>query len=460
MYTTSKSHFEASGCVAYCFAGRRFTSCKLKWGTVLFILSLIVIVGISAAALSPVVQAAGSEAPPFTLTSIDGTMFSLGDYRGKVVVLDLMATWCPVCQAEMKELAQLRQAYNDVVMITISVDPTESDESLRGFKEKYNAEWLFARDTDNILVKYNAFSIPTIVVIDPRGYISFQKAALVSAKELTLEVEKAYSLGGEVPEGAEDTKPKVTVIFIQKILKTYGLYGIALLLGLWGFFAPCAFPLMPGYVSYYLGRYEGGTTLRGSVKAGIAAAAGIIGIFALIGAAVAIGGVAVQSYLTSYSKYFLPGVGFAIILLGLAMVFGKTEIFDRFGGILASYSSKLGGGARYSGLFLYGVGYGLASMGCLAPVFIALIFAGLAAGGAVEALLVFLFFSIGMGSMMLTVSVLVGTAKMKILERLKKMTPYISRACGLVLIIAGVIIIVGGEFLLELSISITRLLQG
>ncbi|MBE0517568.1 MAG: redoxin domain-containing protein [Methanophagales archaeon] len=396
----------------------------------LFILSLIVIGGISAAALSPVAQAAGSEAPPFTLTSIDGLNFSLSDYRGKVVVLDLMATWCPVCQAEMKELAQLRQEKTEVVILTVSVDPVERDESLRNFREEYNADWIFARDTDNILVKYNAFSLPTIVVIDPQGYISFQKAALVSTEELALEVEKAYSGGIEEPE--EPERPGKAVPPVT------GLYLLALLAGVMSFFAPCAFPLMPGYISYYLGRYEGGPTLRGSVKAGIASATGINGIFALIGAAVAVGGAAVKSYL----MYLAPGVGVAIILLGLAMVFGKTEIFDRFGGILSSYSSKLGGGARYSGLFLYGVGYGLASMGCQAPVFIALIFAGLASGGALEALLIFLSFSVGMGGMMLTVSVLVGSAKMTILERVRRMVPYINRACGVILIIVGVYFLV------------------
>jgi cytochrome c-type biogenesis protein len=422
--------FAASGAfggMGYWFAGRR--SAKLKVGATLFItLLLIAISGFSAAAVSPVAQAAGSEAPPFTLTSIDGTNFSLSDYRGEVVVLDLMATWCPLCKDEMEELSQLGQEYSDVVIMTISVYPLETAEDLRNYKEEHNADWLFARDTENILVKYNAFSLPTIVVIDPQGYISFQKSALVPVEELRSEVERAYSGGIEEPEEPEETAPTFA-----------GLYVLALLTGLMSFFAPCAFPLLPGYISYYLGRYEGGPTLSGAVKAGIAAATGINVMFALIGAAVALGGVAVKSYLT----YFAPGVGFVIVLLGLAMVFGKTEIFDKFGGKLSSYSSKIGGRARYSGLFMYGVGYGLASMGCQAPVFIALIFAGLASGGALEAFMVFVSFSIGMGSMMLAVSVIVGTAKMTILERMRKMTPYINRACGVILII------VGAYFLLE-----------
>jgi cytochrome c biogenesis protein CcdA/peroxiredoxin len=372
------------------------------------------------------VQAAGSEAPPFTLTSIEGTTFNLSDYQGKVVVLDLMATWCPVCNVEMKELSHLRARYTEVVIITVSVDPTETEEKLRSFKETYNADWLFALDTDNILVRYNAFTIPTIVVIDPQGKLTFQRAAFVSAEELDSEVERALSGGGEVPEGPGEAIAA-------------GLYLLALLTGLLSFFAPCAFPLLPGYISYYLGRDGGGATLSGSVKAGIAAATGINGIFALIGIAVAVGGVAVKSYLS----YLTPAVGVVILLLGLAMVLGKTELFDKFGRLLSSSSSKIGVRAQHSGLFLYGVGYGLAVMGCQVPVFIALVFAGMASGGALNAFLVFFSFSLGMGGMMLTVSILAGMAKMKVLDRMRQMVPYINRVCGVILII------VGAYFLLE-----------
>ncbi len=406
---------------------RTFTPPKLPRGTALFILSLILISGIGTVTIPPVAQAAGNEAPPFNLTSIDGTTFSLSDYRGTVVVLDLMATWCSLCDKEMNELSRLREAYPDVVIMTISVDPTETDEMLRDYKEKHNADWLFARDTDNVWDdKYRDLGLPTIVLIDPQGHRSFQKADFLPVETLSLEVERAYSGGDEEPEEPEEpTEPKYAVT---------GLYVGALLLGLASFFAPCAFPLLPGYISYYLGRYEGGPTLSDSVKAGMAAATGINGMFALIGIAVAVGATAVRSYL----EQLTPGVGFIIVLLGLAMVFGKTEIFDKFGGKLSSYSSKFGGGTGLFGLFMYGVGYGVASMGCQAPVFIALLFQGLAAGGLLEAFMLFLSFSIGMGSMMLAVSVIVGTAKTTILERVRNMTPYINRACGVILIIVGV----------------------
>ena len=114
-----------------------------------------------------------------TLESVDGTSFNVSDYRGQVVVLDLMATWCLVCEDEMEELSQLRAERPDVVIITITVDPTETDEMLSAYKENHNADWLFARDTDNVWLKYRDLYLPTLVFIDPQGRLSFQKDALL-----------------------------------------------------------------------------------------------------------------------------------------------------------------------------------------------------------------------------------------------------------------------------------------
>ena len=140
------------------------------------------------------------KAPPFTLTSVDGTTFSLSDYQGKVVVMTLILTTCHLCQEEMGELAQLREAYPDVAIITVSIDPMETDENLKSFKEHYNADWLFARDTNNIASRYQGYVLatPTIVVITPEGYISFRKVDVVPLEDLKSAIESAYREEGEL----------------------------------------------------------------------------------------------------------------------------------------------------------------------------------------------------------------------------------------------------------------------
>jgi rhodanese-related sulfurtransferase/peroxiredoxin len=140
------------------------------------------------------------KAEPFTLTSVDGTTFSLSDYSGKVVVLSLILTTCHLCQEEMGELKALKEAYPAIQIISVSIDPGETDENLRSFKEQYNADWLFARDTARVATTYQGYVLatPTVVVITPKGYISFRKVELVPLADLKTAVALAYDEKGEL----------------------------------------------------------------------------------------------------------------------------------------------------------------------------------------------------------------------------------------------------------------------
>jgi len=169
-------------------------------------------------------------APPFTLTSTEGTTFSLSDYSGKVVVLTLVATWCHLCNEEMPELLHLRQEYPDAVIITVSVDPLESEETLIEFKEKYNADWLFARDTDNVFSRYQAYRAvtPTIVIITPEGYISFRKAEVVPLEDLMSAVESASVGEGElIPTAPSEEEPQIPGFEATSTIAIVGVFLVS-----------------------------------------------------------------------------------------------------------------------------------------------------------------------------------------------------------------------------------------
>ena len=84
----------------------------------------------------------------FTLIDIDGNTFNLSNYNGKIVLINFFATWCEPCKLEMTDLFATYEKYGDkIIMISIDVDETESLEKIRGIKENYTAEWIFARDT-------------------------------------------------------------------------------------------------------------------------------------------------------------------------------------------------------------------------------------------------------------------------------------------------------------------------
>ncbi len=77
--------------------------------------------------------AEGNPAPPFSLTSLDGTQISASDLKGSVVVLDFWATWCPPCVASLPRLDDLFQNLKDPSLKIFAVNEAEDKETVRKF---------------------------------------------------------------------------------------------------------------------------------------------------------------------------------------------------------------------------------------------------------------------------------------------------------------------------------------
>ena len=115
----------------------------------------------------------GDVCPDFELETLDGETFRLSDYRGKVVFVNLWATWCPPCVGEMPEIEALSQAYpDDLVVLGVSLD--ESEEDVRAFVEENGYTYRLAMDSDGLVgwKIFPTFSIPNSVFIDPNGIVT------------------------------------------------------------------------------------------------------------------------------------------------------------------------------------------------------------------------------------------------------------------------------------------------
>lgn len=115
----------------------------------------------------------GLQAPAFTLDRVDGGQLSLDELKGKVVIIDFWATWCPPCIKGIPDFVDLHKTYADkgFEMVGISVDrggPTV----VRQFMEKNGVQYPMVMASMDVINAYEVFSgIPTTFIIDKDGNI-------------------------------------------------------------------------------------------------------------------------------------------------------------------------------------------------------------------------------------------------------------------------------------------------
>ncbi len=120
--------------------------------------------------------AIGETAPNFELTTLDGKTVKLSDYKGKKVILNFWATWCPPCRAEMPDMQKYyeEQAQEDNVEI-LAVNLTTIDKGLdkiNSFVEEFNLTFPIPMDTEGEIGDvYQAVTIPTSYIIDTEGRV-------------------------------------------------------------------------------------------------------------------------------------------------------------------------------------------------------------------------------------------------------------------------------------------------
>lgn len=116
----------------------------------------------------------GTPAPDFSLPALDGKTYTLADFKGKTVVVDFWATWCPDCRKEMDYLVSLHKAYPEVLFLGISFDTDRGQ--LEKYMEEKGIDWLqlteFKKWKENkISDDYHIKWIPTKYVIGPDGKV-------------------------------------------------------------------------------------------------------------------------------------------------------------------------------------------------------------------------------------------------------------------------------------------------
>ena len=394
-----------------------------------------------------------NNAPDFTLEDTGGVTFSLSDYEGeKVVILDFMFSTCEPCEKFVKEALKPysnKMDKDDVVILSVSVFGNDDEGKLRDYAKQHDWRHALGDKDGEIEIAYEVIGTPKIFIIDKKGEITYSHIGPISENELSSEVEKAISGQGGVVN-----------------LKESSIYLFAVGAGVMVFFSPCSFPMLPGYMSFYLankkqrtGKFDE-TAARETLPDGLAAAAGLTGVLLLIGILL----IPFVSIIGGFLGHLELLIGLVLTGLGVVMVmeYDSEKIVRPFRELMSTIGSsspvmamksgiekgiKTTTGKDFSfsdnsdgtrvGLFWYGVAYGSAAAGCVAPVVIGLLTASISQG-IITGLLVFLIFSITAGTLMVAFTMMVAASESTIVDRMKASTRQIEMAGGVIMIVVGI----------------------
>lgn len=123
--------------------------------------------------LNPEAVAVGKPAPDFSLTGLDGRLVSLSDYRGKVVVVNVWATWCPPCVDEMPSLEKLHREFKDenFAILAVSID-SDGAAAVAPFMKKHGLTFTALMDTRAaVQTSYRTTGVPETFIIDKKGIL-------------------------------------------------------------------------------------------------------------------------------------------------------------------------------------------------------------------------------------------------------------------------------------------------
>ena len=142
------------------------------------VLTLILVSGLVVAGCSPPpTQSAqvGNPAPDFQLQDLDGQPVALSNLKGKAVLLNFWATWCPPCRREMPYLQEICDEWPEEWLVVLTINIGESASKVREFIQNYGLSFPVLLDTkEDVAQKYNIRGIPTTFFIDKDGIIREQ----------------------------------------------------------------------------------------------------------------------------------------------------------------------------------------------------------------------------------------------------------------------------------------------
>jgi peroxiredoxin len=133
---------------------------------------VLILIGLGMLFTTNRLRAESIPAPAWQLQDLDGKTVKLSDFKGKVVILDLWATWCPPCVAEIPNFVALQKQYKKQGLVVIGISLDDGPKIVSSFVKNHGMNYVVVMGDDEVAMKYGAdVGIPITLVIDPKGNV-------------------------------------------------------------------------------------------------------------------------------------------------------------------------------------------------------------------------------------------------------------------------------------------------
>ena len=196
---------------------------------------------------------------------------------------------------------------------------------------------------------------------------------------------------------------------------------------------PCGFAMLPAYLSFFLGLEGAEVTERRdrTVLRAVAISAmltlGFIAVFAVVGIAIT----NVSRSINDIVPYLTIVIGVGLVALGIAMLRGFEP------NVSLPKLNRGGASSELSSMFLFGVSYAIASIGCTIGLFLNLVSTTFTDESFLSGVASFVAYGLGMGSVVLFLTLAVALARTSLVNRLRRSVRYVNRVSAVLLILAG-----------------------
>lgn len=216
---------------------------------------------------------------------------------------------------------------------------------------------------------------------------------------------------------------------------------------------PCGFGMLPAYLAYFIGLAGDDRGLRRGALQGAGVGLGMTGgvLTVFLGAGVLVS--AVGTAVARAIPWLSVAIGAAVVAVGLTMLIRPGWQPGLAIGNPVGRRPALVQRGGHRAFYLFGVGYGVASLGCTLPVFLMVMTQALAAGGLRPGVMVFLAYGLGMGSVLLALSVAAGLGRGALAAGLHGLVPHMRWVGALGMIGAG-------GYLIYYQVTTSRMLLG